>query len=144
MTQEIIQTQQNEISQEDILIQVLQTQKELKQNQEVLADDVHYLKNEQPINPSISLELERLRKIKIINALGGMESPAYKDRSFSGKVFRQAAKDFKEHFHIPRYDMLKRKDEQAGFDYWGTWEPSTNTKLEIQRKNSQTSLELIS
>ncbi|HEP1510583.1 TPA: ORF6C domain-containing protein [Streptococcus pyogenes] len=143
MTQKIIQSQPNEISQEDILIQVLQTQKELKKNQEVLAGDVHYLKNEQPINPSISLELERLRKIKVINSLGGMESPAYKDRSFSSKVFRQAEKDFKEHFHIPRYDMLKRKDEQAGFDYWGTWEPSTNTKLEIQRKNSQTSLELI-
>ena len=33
MTQEIIQSQPNEISQEDILIQVLQTQKELKKNQ---------------------------------------------------------------------------------------------------------------
>lgn len=144
MTQEMIQSQPNDISQEDIFIQILQTQKELKKNQEVLASDVNYLKKEQPISPSISLELERLRKTKVINSLGGMDSPAYKDRSFSGKVFRQAAKDFKEHFRIPRYDMLKRKDEQAGFDYWGAWEPSTNTKLEIQRKNSQTSLELIS
>ncbi|MGT2812926.1 ORF6C domain-containing protein [Streptococcus minor] len=137
MTQEIIQSQQNEISQEDILIQVLQTQKELKQNQEVLAGDVDYLKNKQPINPSVSMELEKLRKTKVINALGGMESLAYKNRSFAGKVFRQAAKDFKEHFRIPRYDMLQVKDEQAAFDYWDMWEPSTNIKMEIQQENGQ-------
>lgn len=137
MTQEIIQSQQNEISQEDILIQVLKTQKELKQNQEILAGDVDYLKNKQPINPSVSMELEKLRKTKVINALGGMESPAYKNRSFAGKVFRQAAKDFKEHFRIPRYDMLQVKDEQAAFDYWDMWEPSTNIKMEIQQENGQ-------
>ena len=40
MTSEIMQVNQNELTQEDILIQVLQTQKELKQNQETLAIDL--------------------------------------------------------------------------------------------------------
>lgn len=139
MTQEITLSQNlpEEVTQEDILIEVLKTQKELKKNQEVLAGDVDYLKNRQPINPSTSMELEKLRKKRVINALGGMESPAYKNRSFAGKVFRQAAKDFKEHFRIPRYDMLQIKDEQAAFEYWGMWEPSTNIKMEIQHKNNQ-------
>lgn len=147
MTQEIVQQPQHlpeGVTPEDILIQVLQTQKELKKGHEVLAGDVDYLKNEQPINPSISMELEKLRKTKVINALGGMDSPAYKNRSFASKVFHQAAKDFKEFFRIPRYDMLKRRDEQAGFDYWGAWEPPTNIKMEIKRINGQASLELIS
>lgn len=135
MTHEVVKSQPNELTQEDILIQVLQTQKELKQNQEVLAGDVDYLKNEQPVNPSICLELENLRKVKVIKALGGKDSQAYKDRSFAGKVFRQAAKDFKEFFRIHRYDLLKKKDVEEAFTYWESWEPSHNTKMEIKERN---------
>ena len=135
MTHEVVAIQPSGLTQEDILIQVLQTQKELKQNQEVLAGDVDYLKNEQPINPSICLELENLRRVKVIMALGGKDSQAYKDRSFASQVFRQAAKDFKEFFRIPRYDLLKKKDEERAFDYWKSWEPSHNTKMEIKTIN---------
>ncbi|KXT93894.1 ORF6C domain-containing protein [Streptococcus mitis] len=135
MKHEVVKSQLNELTQEDILIQVLQTQKELKQNQEVLAGDVDYLKNEQPVNPSICLELENLRRVKVIMALGGKDSQAYKDRSLASKVFRQAAKDFKEFFRIPRYDLLKKKDEERAFDYWKSWEPSHNTKMEIKTIN---------
>lgn len=117
MTLEIMQVNQNELTQEDILIQVLQTQKELKQNQETLAIDVDYLKNEQPVNPSVCLALEKLRKKKVVALLGGKDSQAYRDRNFSQSVFAQAAKDFKDYFRIPRYDLLKRKDEEQAFDY---------------------------
>ncbi|WP_247933841.1 ORF6C domain-containing protein [Streptococcus gordonii] len=140
MTLEIMQVNQNELTQEDILIQVLQTQKELKQNQETLAIDVDYLKNEQPVNPSVCLALEKLRKKKVVALLGGKDSQAYRDRNFSQSVFAQAAKDFKDYFRIPRYDLLKRKDEEQAFDYWNSWEPSANTKLEIKARNGQMSL----
>lgn len=146
MTQEITPHQPTlpeGMTQEDIFIHLLQSTKELKQNQKTMEDDIDYLKNKQPVNPSTCLELERLRKKRVIDALGGMTSQAYKDRAFAQKVFRQAAKDFKEHFHIPRYDMLQVKDEEGAFAYWGAWEPSTNTKMEIKAINSQTSLELI-
>lgn len=140
MTSEIMQVNQNELTQEDILIQVLQTQKELKQNQETLAIDVDYLKNEQPVNPSICLALEKIRKKKVVALLGGKDSQAYRDRHFAQSVFSQAAKDFKDYFRIPRYDLLKRKDEEQAFDYWNSWEPSANTKLEIKARNGQMSL----
>ncbi|MCY7168799.1 ORF6C domain-containing protein [Streptococcus gordonii] len=140
MTSEIMQVNQNELTQEDILIQVLQTQKELKQNQETLAIDVDYLKNEQPVNPSVCLALEKLRKKKVVALLGGKDSQAYRDRHFAQSVFSQAAKDFKDYFRIPRYDLLKRKDEEQAFDYWNSWEPSANTKLEIKARNGQMSL----
>lgn len=38
------------------------------------------------------------------------------------------------------YDLLKRKDEEKAFDYWNSWEPSANTKLEIKARNGQMSL----
>ena len=41
--------------------------------------------------------------------LGGKDSQAYRDRHFAQSVFSQAAKDFKEYFRIPRYDLLKRR-----------------------------------
>src|SRR3712207_6969011 len=47
---------------------LFRSQKELKKNQEVLAGDVDYLKNRQPINPSTSMELEKLRKKRVIRS----------------------------------------------------------------------------
>lgn len=132
--------QQNQLTTEDVMIHTLQELKKLKESQSVISADVDYLKNEQPVNPSICLALEKMRKKKVVELLGGKDSQAYKDRKFAQSVFSQAAKDFKEYFRIPRYDLLKRKDEEQAFDYWDSWQPSANTKLEIKARNGQMSL----
>lgn len=132
--------QQNQLTTEDVMIHTLQELKKIKESQSVLSADVDYLKNEQPVNPSICLALEKMRKKKVVELLGGKDSQAYKDRKFAQSVFSQAAKDFKEYFRIPRYDLLKRKDEEQAFDYWQSWQPSANTKLEIKARNGQMSL----
>lgn len=129
-----------DLTTEDVMIHALQELKKLKEGQSVLSADVDYLKNEQPVNPSICLALEKLRKQKIVSLLGGKNSQAYRDRHFAQSVFSQAAKDFKDYFRIPRYDLLKRKDEERAFDYWNSWKPSANTKLEIKARNGQMSL----
>ena len=139
MTNEIAKVN-NELTTEDVMIHALQELKKLKEGQSVLSANVDYLKNEQPVNPSICLALEKMWKQKVVELLGGKDSQAYKDRKFAQSVFSQAAKDFKEYFRIPRYDLLKRKDEEQAFDYWGSWEPSANTKLEIKNRNGQMSL----
>ena len=130
----------HDLTTEDVMIHALQELKKLKEGQSVLSADVDYLKNEQPVNPSICLALEKLRKQKVVSRLGGKNSQAYCDRHFAQSVFSQAAKDFKDYFRIPRYDLLKRKDEERAFDYWNSWEPSANTKLEIKNRNGQMSL----
>lgn len=135
-----LMNQQNQLTTEDVMIHTLQELKKLKESQSVLSADVDYLKNEQPVNPSICLALEKMRKKKVVELLGGKDSQAYKDRKFAQSVFSQAAKDFKEYFRIPRYDLLKRKDEEQAFDYWECWQPSANTKLEIKARNGQMSL----
>ena len=132
--------QQNQLTTEDVMIHTLQELKKLKESQSVLSADVDYLKNEQPVNPSICLALEKMRKKKVVELLGGKDSQAYKDRKFAQSVFSQAAKDFKEYFRIQRYDLLKRKDEEQAFNYWDSWQPSANTKLEIKARNGQMSL----
>lgn len=132
--------QQNQLTTEDVMIHTLQELKKLKESQSVLSADVDYLKNEQPVNPSVCLALEKLRKKKVVALLGGKDSQAYRDRHFAQSVFSQAAKDFKDYFRIPRYDLLKRKDEEQAFDYWNSWEPSANIKLEIKARNGQMSL----
>ena len=139
MMNEVEKVNQN-LTTEDVMIHALQDLKKLKEGQSVLSADVDYLKNEQPVNPSICLALEKLRKQKVVSLLGGKDSQAYRDRHFAQSVFSQAAKDFKDYFRIPRYDLLKRKDEERAFDYWNNWEPSANTKLEIKNRNGQMSL----
>ncbi|RHE66204.1 ORF6C domain-containing protein [Streptococcus parasanguinis] len=103
---------QTELTVEDTMIHALQELKKLKEGQSILSADVDYFKNDQPVNPSICLALEKMRKQKVVELLGGKDSQAYKDRKFAQSVFSQAAKDFKEYFRIPRYDLLKRKNEE--------------------------------
>ena len=122
---------------EDAFINLFQNQKKIKLEQASMKRDIDYLKDEQPIHPSHLLSLEKKRKQRVVSLLGGIDSPAYLDKKFSRKVFWEASNDFKEHFKISRYDMLSKKDEQAGFAYWSTWEPSTNTKMKIEQLNSQ-------
>ena len=121
---------------EDAFIALFTGQKKLREQQKALADDVDYLKNEQPIHPSFAQALLKKRKARVVACLGGVESPAYGDKAFAQSVFRQAEVDFKDHFHISRYDMLPKKFAEAALAYWMTWEPSTNTKMKIMELNA--------
>lgn len=128
------------VSTEDAFIQLFQTQKEIKQEQAVMRDDIVYLKEEQPVNPSINRDLTKERNKVVVKCLGGYDAPAYSDSKLRQKVFCQAARDFKELFKIPRYDLLKKKDIERAYDYWQQWQPQTNLRLEIEQANKQLSL----
>lgn len=120
---------------DEAFIALFTGQKKLKEQQLALAQDVDYLKNEQPIHPSFAQALLKKRKARVVACLGGMDSPAYADKVFAQSVFRQAEVDFKDHFNINRYDMLPKKFAEAALSYWMTWEPSTNTKMKILEMN---------
>lgn len=121
---------------DEAFIALFTGQKKLKEQQLALAQDVDYLKNEQPIHPSFAQSLLKKRKARVVACLGGMDSPAYADKIFAQSVFRQAEVDFKDHFSINRYDMLPKKFAEAALSYWMTWEPSTNTKMKILEMNA--------
>lgn len=130
---------QTALSPEDAFIQLFQTQKEIKKEQAVMRDDIVYLKEEQPVNPSINQDLTKERNKAVVKCLGD-DAPAYSDSKLRQKVFCQAARDFKELFKIPRYDLLKKKDIERAYDYWQQWQPQTNLRLEIEQANKQLSL----
>ncbi|MGT2767771.1 ORF6C domain-containing protein [Streptococcus dysgalactiae] len=125
---------------DEAFIALFTGQKKLKQKQLELAQDVDYLKNEQPIHPSFAQALLKKRKSRVVMWLGGMDSPAYGDKVFAQSVFREAEMDFKAHFNVSRYDMLPKKFEDAALSYWMTWEPSTNTKMKITDLNRSSQL----
>lgn len=128
---------------DEAFIALFQGQKKLKQQQQELAQDVDYLKNEQPIHPSFAQALLKKRKSRVVMWLGGIDSPAYGDKVFAQSVFREAEMDFKAHFNVSRYDMLPKKFEDAALSYWMTWEPSTNTKMKIADLNRSSQLYLV-
>ena len=128
---------QTALSPEDAFIQLFQTQKEIKAEQAEMRGDIVYLKEEQPVNPSINQDLTKERNKAVVKCLGGYDAPAYSDSKLRQKVFCQAAKDFKELFKIPRYDLLKKKDIERAYDYWKQWQPQTNLRLEIEQVNKQ-------
>ena len=121
---------------EDAFIALFTGQKKLREQQATMLEDIDYLKSEQPIHPSYAKSLLKKRKARVVACLGGIDSPAYADKIFAQSVFRQAEIDFKDHFNISRYDLLPKKFAEAALAYWMTWEPSTNTKMQIMKLNS--------
>lgn len=121
---------------EDAFIALFTGQKKLREQQATMLEDIDYLKSEQPIHPSYAQSLLKKRKARVVACLGGIDSPAYADKTFAQSVFRQAEIDFKDHFNISRYDLLPKKHMDAALAYWMTWEPSTNTKMKIMKLNS--------
>ena len=121
---------------EDAFIALFTGQKKLREQQATMLEDIDYLKSEQPIHPSYAQSLLKKRKARVVACLGGIDSPAYADKTFAQSVFRQAEIDFKDHFNISRYDLLPEKFAEAALAYWMTWEPSTNTKMKIMKLNS--------
>ena len=121
---------------EDAFIALFTGQKKLREQQATMLEDIDYLKSEQPIHPSYAKSLLKKRKARVVACLGGIDSPAYADKTFAQSVFRQAEIDFKDHFNISRYDLLPKKFAEAALAYWMTWEPSTNTKMKIMELNA--------
>ena len=124
---------------EDAFIALFTGQKKLREQQATMLEDIDYLKSEQPIHPSYAQSLLKKRKARVVACLGGIDSPAYADKTFAQSVFRQAEIDFKDHFNISRYDLLPKKFADAALAYWMTWEPSTNTKMKIMELNAYAS-----
>lgn len=92
------------------------------------------------IDSAQEFHLGKIGKKTVIKALGGYNSPAYKE--MSNKVFARFWRDFKQHFIIPRYGDLPKKKFEEGVSFIKAWQPDTSTRLEIESLNKQQSFEL--
>lgn len=87
------------------------------------------------IDSAQEYHLNQLGKKKVIESLGGYDSPAY--REMSSKVFARFWRDFKKHFVIPRYSDLPKTKFDEGVRFIKAWQPDTSTRLEIESINQQ-------
>jgi len=82
--------------------------------------------------------INKLGKQAVMKALGGYQSPAYKQ--MSSRVFARFWRDFKNHFLLPRYSELPKKQFDEAVEFIKEWQPDTTTRMEIKAFNKQQNL----
>lgn len=65
----------------------------------------------------------------VIEALGGKESPAY--REISKKVFAECNRDLKHYFNVNARNNVPKKRFDEAVEYVKNWKPCTNTRMSI-------------
>lgn len=147
-SEELVNIHSGEMTKEDIMIHILETQKKTKEDVKHLREDVNEIKANTPIHPSLNNHLTKLRRKRVIESMGGKNSKAYnhvypdgdKYKRLSSKVFAEAGRDFNSNFNIITYAELPQPKYEEAKEYWESWEPSHNTKLEIKQINNQMEL----
>lgn len=109
----------------------LQHEREIK----TIKTDVNMLKNSMRIDGAQEHELRTLGKQKVLKALGGYQSTAYKE--LSKKLFSRFWRDFNNHFKLPRYSELPKSKYEEALHFIEVWRPDTSTQIEINIFNSQ-------
>lgn len=114
----------------------------LKNYQEIkeIKGDVDLLKNSMRIDGAQEFALNSQGKAKVLEVLGGYESPAY--NAVSKKVFAQLWRDFKKYFKLPRYSELPKSKFDDAVYFISKWQPDTAMLIEIEHINRQGRLKL--
>lgn len=76
----------------------------------------------------------------VVEALGGKTAPAYIDPHVCGKLFSECNRDVQDWFRVNSVCNVPRKRYDEALDYIQRWKPSTNSAMQVQNINAQTSL----
>lgn len=82
--------------------------------------------------------IKKTKNVNIVDQLGGKTSQAYK--TLSRKVFSEFWNDYYAAFGIQAYANTPAIRYEEALKYARTWQPCTNTKIEIEQANNQTSM----
>ncbi|MEK4091696.1 ORF6C domain-containing protein [Viridibacillus sp. FSL H8-0110] len=105
-----------------------------------IKEDVQMLKDTMRITSEQQFTLKAAGTRKVLDCLGGRLVPAYE--SMKRKVFSEFWRDLKSHFMIPRYGDVTKKQFPEAMKFIALWEPSTSTKMQIEKTNDQTQFSL--
>ena len=102
---------------------------------------VSHLENTMNIDYSQQRKLKSLAKEVVVNALGGLDSKAYKHRTENGerisaKCFSRFWHDFNDYFDINAYVNLPRVRFDEAVEYINKWQLPINMQLEIEKINN--------
>lgn len=114
----------------------------LKNYQEIktIKGDVDLLKNSMRIDGAQEFALNSQGKAKVLEVLGGYESPAY--NAISKKVFAKLWRDFKKYFKLPRYSELPKSKFNEAVYFISKWRPETAMEIEVENINRQGHLKI--
>lgn len=110
-------------------------QRTMKQEQRISA-----LENTMTIDYNQQRVLKRVVNTVIINALGGMDSPAYKSRSVSQKLFMECNRDIQDWFNVNSRNNVPKKRFDEAVEYIKKWRPCANSVMLVQVTNGQTQM----
>lgn len=110
-------------------------QRTMKQEQRISA-----LENTMTIDYNQQRVLKRVVNTVVINALGGMDSPAYKSRSVSQKLFMGCNRDIQDWFNVNSRNNVPKKRFDEAVEYIKKWRPCANSVMLVQVTNGQTQM----
>ena len=110
-------------------------QRTMKQEQRISA-----LENTMTIDYNQQRVLKRVVNTVVINALGGMDSPAYKSRSVSQKLFMECNRDIQDWFNANSRNNVPKKRFDEAVEYIKKWRPCANSVMLVQVTNGQTQM----
>ena len=98
-------------------------------------EKVANLENTMTIDYGQQEVIQRIAKERLVDVLGGKDTPAYKE--LSKKVFSNLWKRYKQVFHVASYKDTAKKDYEAAIDYIKKWEPNKELGYMIIGANNQ-------
>lgn len=98
------------------------------------------LENTMTIDYNQQRVLKRVVNTVVINALGGMDSPAYKSRSVSQKLFMECNRDIQDWFNVNSRNNVPKKRFDEAVEYIKKWRPCANSVMLVQVTNGQTQM----
>ena len=110
-------------------------QRTMKQEQRISA-----LENTMTIDYNQQRVLKRVVNTVVIDALGGMDSPAYKSRSVSQKLFMECNRDIQDWFNVNSRNNVPKKRFDEAVEYIKKWRPCANSVMLVQVTNGQTQM----
>lgn len=131
---------QTTMSQEDIMIATLETQKEIKQRLNTVSNDVEGLKKEIDLSRLQKAQLSKLVKRNVMASVGGKKSNAYKE------LYRVAVsehwREIKNYFEVASYEEIPKLRFEEAMEIAAMWAPSMELAFEIRRLNNQIEMEM--
>lgn len=100
-----------------------------------------YLEDNMTIDFGQQQRLQSMAKSRVVKILGGIESPAYRDRSISSKVFSAVWKDYKDYFMLASYRDTAKVDFAKALGYLENWTLHGRILREIEVRNKQIGLD---
>ena len=73
----------------------------------------------------------------VIQALGGINTPAYSDKNVRSRTYSECNRDIQNWFRVNSRNNIPRKRFDDAVDYIQRWRPSTNMSMLIRQTNEQ-------